>query len=48
MRNFIRALIRFVINLVTDVEISGREHLPPKGGFVVATNHLGILDAALA
>ena len=43
-----RALIRFVINLVTDVEISGREHLPPKGGFVVATNHLGILDAALA
>ena len=48
MRNFIRSLIRFVIHLVADVEISGREYLPPKGGFVVATNHLGILDAALA
>ena len=48
MRNLIRALIRFVVNLVADVEISGRENLPPEGGFVVATNHLGILDAALA
>ena len=48
MRNFIRSLIRLVINLVADVEISGRENLPPKGGFVVATNHLGILDAAMA
>lgn len=48
MRNFIRALIRFVINLVAKVEISGWEHLPRKGGFVIATNHLGILDAAMA
>jgi 1-acyl-sn-glycerol-3-phosphate acyltransferase len=48
MRNLIRSLIRFVINIIASVEISGWEHLPPKGGFVVATNHLGILDAAMA
>jgi 1-acyl-sn-glycerol-3-phosphate acyltransferase len=48
MRNFIRALIRFVINIVADVEIVGKENLPAKGGFVVATNHLGIMDAAMA
>lgn len=48
MRNFIRSLIRIVINLVAKVEISGWEHLPRQGGFVIATNHLGILDAAMA
>ena len=48
MRNLIRSLIRFVINIIAKVEISGWEYLPPKGGFVVATNHLGILDAAMA
>ena len=48
MRNFIRSLIRFIINVVAKVEISGWEYLPRQGGFVVATNHLGILDAAMA
>ncbi len=48
MRIFIRSLIRFIINLIAHVEIQGREHIPAKGGFVVATNHLGILDAAMA
>ncbi len=48
MRNFIRWLLRTVINLVAKVEIHGRELLPKEGSFVIATNHLGILDAALA
>ena len=48
MRNFIRFLIRLVINLVVKVETSGWEYLPRQGGFVIATNHLGILDAAMA
>ena len=34
--------------MVAKVEISGWEYLPRQGGFVVATNHLGILDAAMA
>ena len=48
MRNFIRALIRVVLRFVARVEIDGWEHLPRTGGFVIATNHLGILDAAMA
>ncbi|MDO8752472.1 MAG: lysophospholipid acyltransferase family protein, partial [Anaerolineales bacterium] len=48
MRNALRRFIRFVVRLVATVEIKGREHMPIKGGFVVATNHLGFLDAALA
>jgi len=48
MRNFIRSLVRIIVALVAKVEIGGREYIPRQGGFVVATNHLGILDAALA
>jgi 1-acyl-sn-glycerol-3-phosphate acyltransferase len=48
MRNFLRWLIRFVIDLVARVEVSGYEHLPAEGNFVIATNHLGIIDAPMA
>jgi 1-acyl-sn-glycerol-3-phosphate acyltransferase len=37
-----------VINLVACVEIHGRENIPKEGSFVIATNHLGFLDAAMA
>jgi 1-acyl-sn-glycerol-3-phosphate acyltransferase len=48
MRNFLHWLIRTVINLIAKVEIQGYENLPAKGGFVIATNHLGFLDVPLA
>ena len=48
MRIFLRWLVRFIINLVAKVEVSGYEHIPKEGNFVIATNHLGILDAPLA
>lgn len=48
MRYFLRWLIRFVINLIADVKVSGYENLPKDGNFVIATNHLGIVDAPLA
>lgn len=48
MRNLIRFIIRLIIKLAVHVEIRGYEHLPPTGGFIAATNHLGIIDAALA
>ncbi|MBV6394995.1 MAG: Bifunctional protein Aas [Anaerolineales bacterium] len=48
MRNIIRTLVRLIITLVAKVEIRGREYIPRQGGFVVATNHLGLLDAAMA
>ena len=48
MKKFLYWLIRAVINLIADVEPNGYENLPPKGGFVIATNHLGFLDVPLA
>ena len=47
MRTFIIWGTRFVINLIARVKIQGSEHIPKEGGFVIATNHLGRLDAAL-
>jgi len=47
MRNFLRWLIRFVINLIARVEIRGFENIPEEGGYVIATNHLGRLDVSL-
>ena len=48
MRNFIRGLFRLLINLIAHVDIKGYENLPKEGSFVIATNHLGILEAPIA
>ncbi|NOY97588.1 MAG: 1-acyl-sn-glycerol-3-phosphate acyltransferase [Chloroflexi bacterium] len=46
-RYLLRLLIRVVINTLTRIEIRGLENLPTEGGYVIASNHLGILDATL-
>ncbi len=47
----IRALIRFltklILFLIADVKVVGVEKLPQSGACIVASNHLGRLDAAL-
>ncbi len=48
MKKFLRWLIHTVLKLFTKVEASGYENLPEKGGFVIAVNHLGFLDAPMA
>lgn len=48
MRNIIRWLIRLIFDLIARVDAKGYENLPGKGSFVIATNHLGILDAPIA
>lgn len=48
MKKFLRWLIHTVLKLLTKVEASGYENLPEKGGFVIAVNHLGFLDAPMA
>lgn len=48
MKKIIVWLIRSIIKLVAKVEVNGYENLPQKGGFVIAVNHLGFLDAPLA
>ena len=48
MKKFLRWLIHTVLKLITKVEASGYENLPPDGGFVIAVNHLGFLDVPMA
>lgn len=48
MKKFLLWLIHVVLNLITKVEMSGYENLPKGGGFVIAVNHLGILDVPMA
>lgn len=48
MRNLIRWLIRWIFNLIARVEVRGYEYLPKEGSFVIATNHLGIVDVPIA
>jgi 1-acyl-sn-glycerol-3-phosphate acyltransferase len=42
-----RFFVRTILNLIARFEITGFEHMPT-GGFVIAANHIGRLDAALA
>lgn len=48
MRSFLRFLIRTLINLISHIDIRGRENVPASGAFVIATNHIGILDIVMA
>lgn len=48
MKKFLRWLIRTIVRILAKVEATGYENLPEKGGFVIAVNHLGILDAPMA
>jgi 1-acyl-sn-glycerol-3-phosphate acyltransferase len=43
-----RFIIRLLMNLLGNVELVGFEKLPRAGGYIIASNHIGRLDAALA
>jgi 1-acyl-sn-glycerol-3-phosphate acyltransferase len=47
MRKFLRGLIRFIFWLIARIEVSGVENVPATGAFVLATNHIGIIDIAM-
>jgi 1-acyl-sn-glycerol-3-phosphate acyltransferase len=47
MRNFVRWVIRTALNMIADIEIRTIENVPAQGGFVIATNHIGIIDIAM-
>jgi 1-acyl-sn-glycerol-3-phosphate acyltransferase len=42
----LRSIVRFVMKVITDIEVTGTEKLPP-GNVIVAANHLGRLDTAV-
>lgn len=48
MRSIIRWLIRFIFDLIFHVDVTGYENLPKNSSFVIATNHLGIVDVPIA
>jgi 1-acyl-sn-glycerol-3-phosphate acyltransferase len=48
MKYFLRWLVRLIFNLIARLEVSGYEHLPRDKSYVIATNHLGIVDAPIA
>jgi len=48
MKYIIRWLVRLLFNIIARVEVKGYEHLPKEGSYVLATNHLGIVDAPMA
>src|SRR5687768_15167791 len=48
MKYIIRGIIRLIFNLIARVEVSGYENLPKDASFVIATNHLGIVDVPIA
>ena len=47
MRNFVRGLIRFIFNAIARFEIRGYDNVPKSGAFVLAVNHIGIIDIAM-
>jgi len=47
MQHFVRGLIRAILNLIADIEVTGRENVPEHGGMVVASNHIGIIDIVM-
>lgn len=48
MKTILRWLIRAILRMIAVIEVCAHEKPPERGGFVIATNHLGFLDALLA
>jgi 1-acyl-sn-glycerol-3-phosphate acyltransferase len=44
---FTRFLIRFLLRLLTRLEVRGRENIPTASNFIIAANHIGLVDAFL-
>lgn len=42
---FTRFIIRLIMRLLTHTEVLGLEHVPASGNFIIASNHLGLVDA---
>jgi 1-acyl-sn-glycerol-3-phosphate acyltransferase len=47
MRNLVRFLIHVFLALATDIEVYNKDYVPSTGSFVLATNHLGVLDIVM-
>lgn len=46
-RKTLRAIVRKLFTLFSRLEVTGLENVPLQGGYILATNHLGRLDAPM-
>ena len=46
-QKFVRRMIVACLRLVAKIEVEGLEHLPSSGAFILAGNHLSLIDAPL-
>ncbi len=44
LRRFTLALARIVFKPLMDLQVAGLEHVPPEGGFILASNHINNFD----
>ena len=47
MRKLVRWLIIHFFDLIADIQVYTIENVPDQGGFVIATNHIGIIDIGM-
>jgi 1-acyl-sn-glycerol-3-phosphate acyltransferase len=47
LRPLLHKIFHFIFQLLTHVEIEGLEDFPVKGGYLIATNHLSIVDPVI-
>lgn len=47
MLRILRFLIRLLLRLIAEIKVKGRENVPLKGGMILASNHIGILDIVM-
>jgi 1-acyl-sn-glycerol-3-phosphate acyltransferase len=47
IQKLFRVFVKVVLFFIARIEIQGYENLPPGGGFILASNHLGRLDSAM-
>src|SRR5512137_2952737 len=46
-QTFIRGLSRLILGILGRVTLQGMENIPASGSFVIASNHIGRLDAVM-
>lgn len=47
IRGTLRSIFRFLFRVLTRLEVKGKDNFPGKGGYILASNHLDLIDAPL-
>jgi 1-acyl-sn-glycerol-3-phosphate acyltransferase len=44
LRHGLRAIFRILLRLLTRLKVEGLDNIPERGGYILASNHLGLID----